>query len=175
MICLRGLFLLLLCPLFLTGAGCGSAKHPEKNGHVGYEIDANLGFAIEHPQSWKRTTHYDRNRAATTVSWAAAGNSSSGRLAVTSLPPAEAIGGFDRLLALFRAGHPDFSLTGREPLELEEPAEKLSCFTPERSVEIILVTSRTRAFILDFSAPKERFAEQRKIFQGMLDSFRILP
>jgi len=173
---LRGLFLLLTTLLLLAGTGCGRpAKTPETNGRIGYEIDATLGFAIEHPQSWIRSVRNNLNRQATTVSWSASADNGGARLAVTSLAPGEAIGGFDRLLALFRSSHPDFTLSAREPVELEVPAEKISGVTPERSFEVVLVTGRSRAFILAFSAPSEEFAARRKIFQGMLDSFRILP
>ncbi|WP_459859836.1 hypothetical protein [Desulfuromonas carbonis] len=173
---LRGLFLFLLTSLLLAATGCGRpAKTPETKGRIGYEIDATLGFAIEHPQSWIRSVQPDRNRQLPTVSWSAPGASPTARLDVTSLATGEAIGGFDRLFALFRAAHPDFTLTAREPVELEAPAEKISGATPERSFEVALITGRSRAFILAFSAPQEEFAEQRKIFQGMLDSFRILP
>ena len=52
----RSSLLLLSLALLLATSACGGPKHaPDASKQTSYYVDANLGFALEHPQNWVRT------------------------------------------------------------------------------------------------------------------------
>ena len=173
----RSSLLLLSLALLLATSACGGPKHaPDTSQRTSYYVDANLGFALEHPQNWVHTLQTPPTGTAGRIDWAPAAPGAAGRLEVTALLPRQATGGFDRLLGIFMADQHDFTLASRNPMEIPgAAAQKATGHTPGRSFEVILITSPSRAFILAFSAPAKSFATYRKLFDEIVDSFRILP
>ena len=173
----RWLPALLLGLTLVTFAACARpGAESDDSGPTSFYVDANLGFAIEHPQNW----HHDREPGTagpgTTVAWKAGGDSADIRLSITSLLPTDAVGGFNRLLKLFQNRQPALTVTSRTPLDIEGgAAEKVRAHSSRRAFEVILITARSRAFILAFSAPADKFKAEADTFDKIIDSFRVLP
>ncbi|MBE0595737.1 MAG: hypothetical protein IH614_00545, partial [Desulfuromonadales bacterium] len=75
----------------------------------------------------------------------------------------------------FHAAHPDFTLQSRqEKLLPAAPARELIGQTAERALQVYLLTSSQRAFVLEFSAPPADFDRMRPLFEEMAESFTIL-
>lgn len=173
----RPLAALLLCLVIATAAGC-ARPGPEAvdAGPTGFYVDASLGFAIEHPQNWQHTREQQLPGPGTTVLWQPKAAGRGARLAVTSLLPTQAVGGFDRLLEIFRDRHPDLGVTAREPLTIAgAAAQKIRAHTSAQVFELVMITTQTRAFILAFSAPPDQFKGDQDVFDRILESFRPLP
>ena len=173
----RSSLLLLSLALLLATSACGGPKHaPDASKQTSYYVDANLGFALEHPQNWVRTPQTPLPGTAGRIDWALAAPGATAGLEVTGLLPRQATGGFDRLLGIFIADQHDFTLASRKPMKIPNAAaQKVTGHTPARSFEVILITTQSRAFILAFSAPAKSFETYRKLFDETIDSFRILP
>lgn len=173
-------FTLLLLGLALPLIG-GACSHPQGSPEIPeqttYYIDANLGFAIEHPQDWARTVPATDPGTDGTISWAPMAQAAPfPRMSVTAMAPHQAMGGFDRLVEIFTADKPDFTVTEREPLDIPgAAAEKVVGQTPERAFELVLVTATRHAFIVALSSTPESLADFQDMFDKVVDSFRVLP
>lgn len=159
----------------LTGCAPTGGKVAETKYRKTYYLDANLGFAVEHPADWPRLGPDDTG----TVRWSppAASQAEGVEMAVTSLPPERAAGGQQRLLADFTAALPGFVLIDRAEIEVGTdhiPARQLLGHTPTRTWLLLAVTSNRRAFVLAFCAPPEAFDHWRPIFTEMVESFTQL-
>ncbi len=169
-------FTLRLLGLLLAGLTACVGKAPDGGpGKVrtGYYFDANLGFAIEHPQDWQNRRAFDKEK--NRVAWLAPAKGGRVGLTITCLAPAQAPGGFDSLLAIFRGDHPEFEPVSEEDLELPgAPARQVIGTTSEEDLLVVLVTSSRRAFILAFTAPRNRLKAWQPLFNDMLESFRVL-
>ena len=168
---LRGALLVLA--LLLLG-GC-AAKGPDGVViHSGFYIDANLGFAIEHPQNWRRVPSDSRQKPAI-VTWSPEKGAEGLALSVTTFAPEEAVGGFDSLFERFRQQEPAFNVSGEKEDAIPGlAARQVSGSTPTRTWLLLLVTARRHAYILAASAPPEHFEANRELFSDLLESFRTL-
>ena len=130
----RFLLLLGLALLLMLCACSHPQKSPEIPEQTTYYIDANLGFAVEHPQDWARTVSATQPDTTGTISWTPLPGAAPASLAVTAMTPQQAVGGFDRLLEIFTADTPGFTTTDREPLDIPgAAAEKVVGRTPARA------------------------------------------
>lgn len=170
-----------LAGLLLAGVGCAGTGKGEDSAPAiptEYYLDANLGFALTHPQTWKESPAIRGPDDNPTITWQPAGDGTPAnqpRLSVTSLPPAEAVGGFAALEKRFVAAHPGFEVTGQTKLPLQvQTSRQLTGYTPRRTYLVILVTATKHAFILAASALPGEFESQRPVFQAMLESFTPL-
>ncbi len=165
-----GLLVLSGCAAKGSAEGGDSASAPSV-----FYVDANLGFAIKHPQNWQRSRPGERQEHPTTIWSPPAGYHQDLSLTVTALTPEEAVGGFGRLLEIFRQGQPAFTVGGNESLDLPDgAARRVIGTTPNRSWLLLLVTARRHVFILTASAPSADFDANRGFFDDLLESFRIL-
>lgn len=139
-----------------------------------YYIDAPNGFAMAYPADWSRL----RTRPSS-ISWQpppgedeAAGI----KVTVTSFSPSDVPGGDDRMLKDFAEGYPGFVATSEEVVELSGGATALRVrgHTPTRAILAFFVTTRQRAFILEFSATPQLFDASLPVFEEMADSFTVL-
>lgn len=76
----------------------------------------------------------------------------------------------------FLAAHPGFVLSSREQMDVggAPPALRVQGYTPNRIMLACFITTRQRAFVLEFSAPPQEFASYRTVFEEMANSFRVL-
>ena len=168
--------LLGLALLLMLGACSHPQKSPEIPEQTTYYIDANLGFAIEHPQDWARTVPATQPDTTGTIRWAPLAGAPPASLAVTAMTPQQAVGGFDHLLEIFTADKPGFTPSDREVLDIPgAAAEKVVGQSPTQAYEAVLITASRHAFILTFSTPPENAADYQDLFDKVVDSFRILP
>jgi hypothetical protein len=168
--------LLGLALLLMLGACSHPQNSPEIPEQTTYYIDANLGFAIEHPQDWTRTVPATEPDTVGTISWAPLTGTAPASLAVIAMTPQQAVGGFDHMLEIFTTDKPGFTTTVREPLDIPgAAAEKVVGQTPAQAFELILVTASRNAFILALSTPPGSVADYQDLFDKVVDSFRIIP
>ena len=165
-----------LCLLIVLLMAC----MPKSGGEAGpayveiYYIDDPNGFAMEYPADWTKV-----RKAPSSVAWQPPpGDAGAAEVmaTVTSLLPSEAPGGEDRMLSDFASAHHGFVITTEEQMDGPggTPALRVTGHTPNRVILAYFITTRFRAFILEFSAPPEWFDSYRLIFSEMADSFRVL-
>ena len=164
-------FCILVLPLTACMPGFGEDAGPE---YVEtYYIDAPNGFAIGYPAAWGK-----EKRAGSVIWHPPPGSEAEAEVMakVTSFSPSDVPGGYDRMLSDFTAAHPGFVLASKEQRAGEEegPALRVLGRTPSRAILALFITSRLGAFIVEFSAPPQRFDSYRPIFEEMADSFRVL-
>lgn len=164
-----GLLVILLTACMPKFGGDGEPEYVET-----YYIDAPSGFAMGYPADWTRV-----RKAPSSVAWQPLPEKNGAAevmVTVTSLSPAEVPGGDDRMLSDFAAAHPGFVVTSEEQMKRPEetPALRILGRTPNRVILALFITTRLRAFILEFSARPEWFDSYLPVFEEMADSFRVL-
>jgi hypothetical protein len=165
--------------LLLAACAAGPAADEGAAHRETYYYDANLGFALEHPEGWSRSKGgSDLSAEAAGWTWTPekAGKPAV-RVAVAALPAPAAAGGEERLEANFKAAHPGFIVTSRQNLQLPAagtPALQVVGYTPDRTFLVLFVTSGRRGFVLELSAPPEDFDRFRPAFEEMAGSFIVL-
>ncbi len=166
---LKGFCLLLLAGIF----GCAAPSGEQSGGEDLYYLNANLGFAIEHPADWLRIK---AGADPTEVKWSGPTDKKRRQppsLIVSVYPSSgKAV---DAIEKIFLASHLGLIVTAREDVELPAAAGRqlLGEFSGLDFL-VYLLAADQGAYILEFSALSEDFAADRATFETMAKSFRIL-
>lgn len=165
----RPALLALLCLAALLGA-CSLAPFGGGEEVEAYYVDAGRGFAVAHPATWAR----QREEEGASVRWLP--GAAEGIVAVTSLPPAAGVGGYERMLADFAAARAGFVPAGREEIVLGDgtPALQVRGRTPASSHLAVFVTTRRRVLVLEYAAPPGRFDRNLPLVRAMAASLTVL-
>ena len=139
-------------------------------------VNADLGFAIEHPQDWRHGEQTQPAGCTGKLRWASTKKTAAASLEVTVLAPPQPGDGLDQILQKFVATYTDFTVTEHQPLQLAGvSAEKIDGHTADRTFEVIAVAATNRTYLLALAAPSAGFAAHQELFDKIVDSFRILP
>ena len=175
---LRNIFLYIsvLAALMAMAACSRPQATPAVANETTLYVNADLGFAIEHPQDWRHGVQTQPAGSAGRLRWVSTKKPTAASLEVTVLTPPQSDSGCDQILQDFLGEHPDLTVTDRKPLQLAgSDAEKLEGHTAGQTFEVITVATAKRAFILALAAPTTAFPAHQDLFDKIVDSFRILP
>ncbi len=155
---------LLLGILLCLPIACATNPAPEEltSYPTAHHLNAELGFTLTLPQSWKPLAEQDLPPQ--TAGWQGPHRPKDRtlppRFILTSTSPSRWTGGFDRMREAYVASHPSLTLTAEQSVDLPSGTAWEIVGTDDRyAYRVFFLTTATRAFILEFSAPVEKRSE----------------